>query len=285
MTLYRGETVASQNIALGGWGSGYAIESQKEYYSGTSSIEVHTDGYYAGGRIDFRPPVDITDALANRDDYLVFTVRFPSIEEGEDIGGGASPFPGGRPAGVPPGGSFSAGGSGGSSTGPAMSYFRVTAVVNGSNLVAEDQPIDIRRTESGWTTLSLPLAALKGARPSGRALLSRLLVFGDRPDQFYIGEIRTAIDDSDIILDEAPEEQTVNPGDLVQLTATAAGGLANLEFVWDFDKRDGIQEDAYGESVQHTYRDPGEYTVTLRVRDINGVKPELKEEVTVTVAQ
>jgi len=286
MTLYRGEPVSTQNITLGGWGSGYAVESQKEYYSGTSSIQIHTDGYYAGGRIDFTPPVDLTDALANRETYLVFTVRFPAIEADSDLGGAGPALPStDRPPGLGPSGPYAGGGAAGEATGPAMGYFRVVAVVNGMSLVADDQPIDIRRTESGWTTLSLPLAALRGARPSGRAMLSRLVVFGDRPDDFYIGEIRTAIDDTDIVFDEAPEDQTVSPGDLVQLNATANGGLANLEFVWDFDKQDGLQEDAYGETVQHVYTDPGTYIVTLRVRDINGVKPDLVQEVTVTVAQ
>jgi hypothetical protein len=290
-TLYHGDPVAGQGIALGGWGSGYAIQSQQEYYSGTNSIQIQTDGYYAGGRIDFTTPVDLTDALSDRDVYLVFTVRFPGLaDEGDvigDVGGpigpvtpGVGPYTGGTgPAGGAAGGT-------GDNAPPKMGFFRVVAMVNGANLVAEDQPIDLRKTDSGWTTLSVPLAAFKGPRPtSGKAMLTRLSLFGDRPDKFYVGEISARIDDEDIYLDVEPEEQAVFPGDSLQLSASANGGLANIEYVWDFDSKDGLQEDAYGETVTHSWKDSGTYTVTLRVRDINGVKPELKFEVPITVAE
>jgi hypothetical protein len=287
--LYRGETVASQNITLGGWGSGYAEQSQKEYYdpTGKNSIMLLTDGYYAGGRIDFSQPIDIGEVLNDHDGYLVFTVRFPGLSEDEDFSEGPSSLGPGRapgvPPGVPPGGAGPSGTDEG--TGPKIGFFRAVIVVNGLQLVAEDQPVDIRRTQSGWTTLSVPFAAFKGPRPTvGRAMLSRIIFSGDRPDTFYIGEITTRIDDSDIALDVPPEEQTISPGDTLQLTATADPGLANVEMVWDFDKRDGLQEEAFGETVVHSWKDPGEYTVTLRVRDINGVKPELREEFVMTVA-
>jgi hypothetical protein len=292
MALYRGESAESQGIKLGGWGSGYAVQSQKEYYSGQNSIELSTDGYYAGGRIDFTDPVDVTDAFSDRDVYLVFTVRFPGLpDEGEDIGGGPVYQPSiapGIPPGVPPGaGPYGGGGIGSTDqAGPQMSFFRVVAVVNGKELVAEDQPVDFARTESGWTTISVPFAAFKGSRPaSGKLTLSRLVLFGDRPDKFYVGEISTRIDDEDIYFDLEPDEQLINPNDQLQLTATAIGGLANIEYVWDFDKSDGLQEDAYGQTVTHSWKDPGEYTVTLTVRDINKVKPDAKVEVKITVAQ
>ena len=284
MTLYRGEPAASQNLILGGWGSGFAQESQRVSFSGSNSIEIHTDGYYAGGRIDFSPTVDLGDAFAERDTYLVFTVRFPALatdEEFSDFGPGAFP---GRPPGLPPG--AAPGGAGGDVTLPAVGFFRIVMVVNGVSLTAEDQPIDIRRTEGGWTTISIPLAAFKGTRPTGgRAALSRILIFGDRPEpnNFFIGEIRTTIDDAEITLEETPEEQFLNPGDQVQLMATASAGLASVEFVWDFDKTDGLQEEAFGEATVHSWRDPGDYVVTLRVRDLNGIKPELREEIPVTV--
>ena len=297
VTLYRGETAASQGISLGGWGSGKAVESQKENFSGSNSISVITDGYYAGARIDFQRPVDLLDAFSEKDGYLVFMLRFPSLPTDEETlgggGGGVGPGggrplgipPGGRPLGIPPGGGGAGTAASTDQTGPLVSFIRVAAVVNGITLVAEDQPIDTKRTEAGWTTVSFPLSAFKGRLPGGSAMLSRLIVTGDRPDFFYIGEIRTSLDENEIILEEEPEEQTVNPYDLTTLTVNATGGLANLEYVWDFDSKDGIQEDALGETVTHTWREPGTYTVTLRIRDINGVKAETKLEIPVVVAQ
>jgi len=277
MILYRGETAASQGLGVSGWGSGWINESQKYFYTNTNSLEVTTNGYYAGGRIDFLKPVDLTDAFADPQAYLVLLVRFPAIaDEGEEFGATGPEF-GPRGSGVP-------GQNSGTATGVRMGFLRVAAVVNGQQLIAEDQPVDVRRTEAGWTSLSFPLRALKGNRPTGRALLSRLIISGDRPEVFYIGEIRTAIDETDIYLEESPEEQTVSPGDLVQFVAQGAAGLANIEYVWDFNKTDGLQEDAFGELAYHTWREPGEYTVTLRIRDINGVKPTLQEEVPVTVS-
>jgi hypothetical protein len=278
--LYRGEPANTQNLQLGGWGSGYAIESQREYYSGTNSLEIHTDGYYAGGRIDFTPALNLTDAFLDPNTYLVFMVRFPALEADEgDVVGSVGP---GRPPGIPPG-MGSVGGSG-EVTGPAVGYLRVLIVANGATLVAEDQPIDLRRTESGWTTIGIPLSSFKGPKPASPVYFTRLLVFGDRPDTFYIGEIRTTVDNDEIVMEEPPEEQTVSPGDPMTLTARANGGLANLEYVWDFDKSDGLQEDAFGETVNHSWPDAGDYVVTLRVRDINGIKPEYREEFVAHVA-
>ncbi|MBW3621992.1 MAG: PKD domain-containing protein [Armatimonadetes bacterium] len=283
LSLYKGEPTQPQEITLGSWGSGIAVESQRYNFTGSRSIEVHTDGYYAGGRINFVQPVDLTDAFAERNAYLVMTIKFPGFgDDGEFLGDAPSGYGGGYGGygrGSVPGLSSTPG-----ATGPKMSFFRIVATVNGQELVAEDQPIDLRRTEAGWTTLSVPLAAFKGNRPSGRAMLSRLVVYGDRPDTFYIGEIRTSVDDAEIFLEESPEEQTISPYDQVQMTALASAGLANVEYVWDFNKEDGIQEEAFGETVYRSYTQPGDYRVTLIVRDINKVKPELREEFLVSVS-
>src|SRR5438876_3760170 len=53
ITLYRGEPTAGSNIELGGWGSGSATDTSAEAFSGSNSIKVNTDGYYAGGRLMF----------------------------------------------------------------------------------------------------------------------------------------------------------------------------------------------------------------------------------------
>jgi hypothetical protein len=286
MILYRGEKLDPNQVQLGGWGSGVALETQREFFTGSHSIEIRTDGYYSGGRIDFLQPVDITDALAEPNCYLVFTLRFRNLPEayayGSDVLGAQPAFPGFPGYGGSPYSPF--GLVPGEGTAPMTGFLRVILVVNGKKLIAEDQPVDPRRTENGWTTVAIPLKAFSGPKIEGRALLSRILIFGDRQDTMYLGELRTVVDDEEITVDPL-EDQVVSVGEPVELTAVASGGLATLEFVWDWDASDGIQEEAYGEIPQprKVYRKSGEYVVTLRVRDLNRVKPEAVVQTTIQV--
>jgi hypothetical protein len=295
VTIYAGEDPSSVGIVLGGWGSGAALLNSKQGITGPNSIEVRTDGYYSGARLDFTKPVDLSDAFATKYACLVLTMKFQGLgAEGETFGTTPyTPAPGmppgmpygprtGYPPGYPFGGSYGA--STGTSTSPIPSYLRVVMVVNGSKLTAEDQPIDITRIQDGILSLYIPLEAFQGTKPNRPALLQRLIIFGDRYSTFYLGEIRTAIDDEEITVDPL-DEMEVSTGDRVEFSATAQGGESLLEYVWDFDASDGIQEEAYGPVVTHVFRKPGDYTVTLIVRDINRVKEPAKTTVTIRVAQ
>ncbi|MGQ9525301.1 MAG: PKD domain-containing protein [Armatimonadota bacterium] len=296
MTIYAGEDPANAGIVLGGWGSGGALVNSKQGIVGPNSIEVRTDGYYSGARIDFTKPVDVTDAFSQKFACLVLTLRIPGLGgEGDTFTPttyaptGAPGMPYGPRTGYPgyPTGPYSPyGGQPGttSTTTPTISYLRVVMVVNGSKLVAEDQPIDYTRADQGILSVFIPLQAFQGPKPSNPALLERLLVFGDRSATFYLGEIRTAIDDEEITVDPL-DEMEVNTGDRVEFSATAQGGESLLEYVWDFDASDGLQEEAYGPVVTHVFRKPGDYTITVTVRDVNRVKTPAQAQVTVKVAQ
>jgi len=50
-----------------------------------------------------------------------------------------------------------------------------------------------------------------------------------------------------------------------------------LEFSWDFDLIDGIQVDEVGETTEHAYAEPGNYTVTLTVSDGDHVDSDTLE--------
>jgi len=60
-----------------------------------------------------------------------------------------------------------------------------------------------------------------------------------------------------------------------------------LKYSWDFDKSDGIQEDAIGARVSHVYTraspENKPYVVTLTVSDISGAKRPVSVETTVEV--
>lgn len=267
VVIYNGTPVADQNITLGGWGSGIATESTRTPYNNSHSITVMTDGYYSGARMVFNQPLDLTDAFADPNTYIQFVIQFPGYTPPEDILG----LPGAYGYGY---------GTGTEGIAlPATQYFRVTMKVNGVELMVEDHPLDVYKNENGWILVSIPLAAFKGPQPNGQALLSELMLFGDKTDQFILGEIRTVIDEDPIIV-EPIDLQSALVNDPTEWVAEAQGGLATIEYVWDFDASDGLQEEAFGPYAQKVYRttsppDEG-FIVTLRVRDIYGVKPEVQ---------
>jgi len=134
--------------------------------------------------------------------------------------------------------------------------------------------------EEGWFPIGIALGAFKGMPPN--AQIREIRLFGDAYGVFYVGEIRVATDPTPITGD-AGEEQIVAANDLVRLEARASAGITPLRYSWDFDARDGIQEDAVGRVVTTRYRRPGEYTVTLTVTDVFGLKKPFVATTKITV--
>jgi hypothetical protein len=260
VVIYQGTPVAEQKITVGGWGSGLASERASSptvpSFNGTQILQVSTNGYYSGARLDFQQPIDITDALAAPDTYLQFMVWFPNYVPPDDIT------------------ALSTYGTADLQGAPPTRFVRVVLVVNGQQLMVEDHPVNLLLVENGWVKIAVPLSAFKGTRPTGKAMLSRLLLFGDTSDQFNVGAIETITDNEEIVVEQI-DDQAATVFDPTEWVGEASGGLATLEYVWDFDDSDGLQEDALGNHVRHVYRtpksDPG-YTVTLTVRDKYGVK-------------
>jgi len=82
--------------------------------------------------------------------------------------------------------------------------------------------------------------------------------------------VRTATEDNPPTA-RAGSDRTVNANTLVTLDGSASTddhGITN--YAWDFDSRNGIQEDATGITVLHTYTEPGAYIATLTVTDTSG---------------
>lgn len=162
-----------------------------------------------------------------------------------------------------------------------MRQMRVVVVTTDGKQYEAVAPFDPPITDQeGWFPLGVALGAFKGLSPN--AQIREIRVFGDAYGVFYIGEIRIATDSTPISGD-AGEEQIVAANDLVRLEARASAGITPLRFSWDFDARDGIQEDAVGRVVTTRYRRPGEYTVTLTVTDIFGLKKPFIATTRITV--
>src|SRR5438067_8350846 len=78
--LYNGDPAATQGLALAGWGSGTAVEDRTKGYSGHPvSIRMTTQGSYAGARIVYTKPLDLTPQFTAPDSrfgFLNFIVQF-----------------------------------------------------------------------------------------------------------------------------------------------------------------------------------------------------------------
>jgi hypothetical protein len=305
VTLYRGDPTSGGGLRLGDWGSGEALDTSAEAFSGSNSIKLTTEGYFAGGRLIFEPPVDITQQFTDPSTFLEMAIKFlpgrfrntnnatngPYGAPGGPSGPGfARPGPPGFGAPGAPGGP-----GGGDSSDPAAALLiqpdtqrmRVQLLFDGGTAVAEDYPlIRFVTSEAGWVQVAMPFAIFKGAPQMASYRLQEMRIYGDAPDTFFIGQINT-VTDNDPISVEPLDEQTVAVNDRVDFVAQAEGGLSGLKYSWDFDKSDGIQEDAVGPRANHIYTKASPeghpYTVTLTVSDIAGVKKPVIVETTVEV--
>jgi hypothetical protein len=315
--LYNGTAVAAEGIRLGGWGSGLATEDRTYRTIGDNSIKVETNGYYAGARITFEQPRDMTDEKAKPDGFLEFIIRFqpgkPKPAAGSGSGAG---YPGSGGAGAPGasgfsglsggpemgigGGEFFGGGvPGGSGTTettitPDTRKMKVALVCEEGTFVASHFPVMLQPAqEEGWFSVAIPYVAFKGMEKATTVHLNEVRIFGDAKDTFWIGEIKTTTDDEPITVDPL-DDLEVSVGEAVEFRATASGGISPLNYSWDFDLSDSIQEDANGPGVVHVFRKesppvPGQagelqpYVVTLTVSDLSGAKRPVRRQTSVIV--
>lgn len=315
--IYRGDAPSTAGIRLAGWGSGIAVDAPTQGYSGSHSLRVSVDGYYSGGRVLFNTPLDLTPDVTNPNAFLEFVIQFqpaqikslasragtlPGTSGAAGIGGaipgsGNSGFSGGF-SGAAPGAGFGpeAGGFPGGFPGgdpnvpgqqviPDTRRLRVILVFEGAQAISHEHPLVTFPTPDGkWVRVAIPFAKFKSTAKLSRYMLKELRIFGDSPDTFFVGEIRTVVD-TDPISIEPMDEQVVAVGDNVVFTTKAEAGLSALQYSWDFDASDGIQEDAVGTRVAHIYKraspENAPYKVTVTVTDMAGVKKP--ERVTTTV--
>ncbi|MCS7309673.1 MAG: PKD domain-containing protein [Armatimonadetes bacterium] len=200
----------------------------------------------------------------------------PTTGTGRRTGGMLGGFPG-----MPGYGPYQGGYTAPTMTTRVMRQMRVVVVTADGKQYEAVAPFDPPLTDQeGWFPIGVALGAFKGLSPD--AQIREIRVFGDAYGVFYVGEIRVATDATPITGD-AGEEQIVAANDLVRLEARASAGITPLRYSWDFDASDGIQEDAVGRVVTTRYRKPGEYTVTLTVTDIYGMKKPFVATTKVTV--
>ena len=266
MSLFRGD---ANNIGLGAWGSGSVAASKDAVLVGSESLKFTTQGFYQGGRIDFKEPVDLTNALKNPQTYMRFQLRFTgsgSTQQGynDDTGQtstrAASPF-------------------------KNMRFLLVMADGTRYELI---RPVELPISEDpdAYAPLAFPLASLakkitQGGKPlptGDGAKLKQLAVFGDKYADFYVGEIGVITDQTEITVSPL-EDQIFFAQQSTPFVGNAEGGATTLRYSWDFDASDGIQEDAVGRTVSRVFPRVGSgkngqatYKVTLTVSDVDGIK-------------
>ncbi len=321
--LYVGGAAGAEGIKLGGWGSGMATADATYKTIGEASIKVETNGYYAGGRIEFEEPKDISAVKNDPFGFLEFVVKFQPGKKKERQQENNNPemgYPGsgGAPASPGSGGAFAEGGAPGEIGGfpgafpgggfpgapgaapaeeqlrPDTDFVKVQIKCEEGTFTATDFPnLMLPSAQDGWYSVAIPFVKFNGLDKVDTAKIQEIRVFGNYKDTFWIGEIRTTVDDEPINADPVDDEER-SVGELIEFRAQATGGLSPLQYVWDFDKSDGLQEDAIGQVVHKAFfkpspdapgrpGEPQPYLVTLTVRDLSGAKRSVRKECNVIV--
>lgn len=222
---------------------------------------------------------------------------FGGFSGGADLGAGG--FPGGDFGGL---GGFGMGGYGApggdltSVVKPDTHRLRVMMICEEGVFAASNYPVALYPSNvQGWFQVAIPFIAFKGLTEAPSCNLKELRIFGDYLDTFWIGEIRTTTDDEPIRVEPLPEDIDVVQGEPVEFIAQADGGLAPLEYEWDFNVADGPSVDATGPIAVNVFRTasrplPGNntgglqpYEITLTVRDLSGAKAPVTVKTFVTV--
>lgn len=317
--LYVGGAAGAEGIRLGGWGSGMATADATYKTIGEASIKVETTGYYAGARIEFEEPKDISAVKNDPFGFLELVCKFqpgkkkerqqrsndsemgyPGAVEMSGAAGASGAFGEGSSGefgmfgGFPGAPGATGGGAAAEQLRPDTEYVKVQLKCEEGTFTATDFPnLMLPSAQDGWYSVAIPFVKFNGLDKVDTAKIQEIRVFGNYKDTFWIGEIRTTVDDEPINADPVDDEER-SVGELIEFRAQATGGLSPLQYVWDFDKSDGLQEDAIGQVVHKAFfkpspdapgrpGEPQPYLVTLTVRDLSGAKRSVRKECNVIV--
>jgi len=308
--------IKDQGISVRGWGSGTISETDELAYEGTYSIRVSTRNFFQGGILEFANPVDLSSSFGDRNNLLRILVRpaDQSVTLGGPGGGGRGPgaaggpgglggpggppgglgaggggrpggFPGGGAPGGRPGGGAPGGAPGAAAASADTTLRNIRLIVTTSDGKKSEVYVPISTSGSGdrgWKSIAVPLQAISGLGDSNKAI-KEIAISGDAVTTFYVGDLRVFNDSTPISGDINYRTMNLALNDEVDLIGRAFGGSSILKYSWDFDDKDGIQEDAEGQVVHRKFRKPGNYTITLTVSDYFGLKPAFKTTAKATV--
>lgn len=296
-SIFQGASAQSTGITIGSWGSGSITEDQKTVYAGTESLRVVTHGQFQGASLRLAQPVDLGKFATQKTTYFQVALYVPTT--GTAAGGGLPGTPGGNEFGSGPGFGVPGGGRGGKggapgSGGPGVSTGGTTKPKTIENLrmvlvrttgkpMELLLPLNTAVLEGNWKLLNVPMNSLPGISPDN-AKVSEIRVFGDNPGILYVGRIGLVADSTPIKV-EPVVDMIVEAGKSYRYTASASGGATPLKYSWDWDNKDGIQEESIGRTVIHSYPHTGDFVGTLTVSDLYGNKAPVSVKFKVNVHQ
>ena len=271
-SVYSGQPAAASGVTLGAWGSGSCKESALNTYAGSYSLEITPKDLYAGGRIDFMAPVDITSSFNDPTSYLQLVTRFGGAQAGYDAFGmnisavGSTDIYGGT-----------------ARAGKQVRKVRIVLYLEDGSVVESQVDVaSFKLSEDGWMKLSFPLAVLKGKLELPAYKVKRLVITGDGSEPFYIGEIKTVRDNTPLEAN-AGEEMEVARLYANVFHGFAQTGASAVKYTWDFNAVDGVQEESVGDLIYHRFSQAGSFVVTLTVSDVFGLKKPSTSTISVKV--
>jgi hypothetical protein len=310
LIIYEGDAQkAPIPIILAGWGSGTAVETTEVTGIGPRVLKLASHGFYSGVRLEFGKPYDWSGFVGKANAFIELWLRptyvpqtQPTTTSASAYGGSVTPSvrgpaedeeePGVTRSGatrVGPGGVTLPGtqyGQAASAREPQFLAKKMRVMLQTDKGFAVAEPVSFTpgtRDERGWTYVAVPISMFKGQLSEN---VRRLMIFTDRPDVFYVSQIRLRLLKLGPISANVWSDPVVaKPGQIVNLTAQVDAGPTSYLVTWDFDDRDGVGVDAAGDSVIARYSKAGEYMVTYTVRDLIGVRPPVVGTIQVRVVQ
>lgn len=280
LDIYNGVMSASA-YTLFPIGSGSIKPDTNLAYTGTTSFSIATQGYYQGGGLALKTPVNLAPYLSNPDAYLTFAVYLPNNQNNGIPGyngrypgyGGPMGYPGFPPTGPTgfpgfpgyPGYPGARGGFNTSTRKAVLQNFRVELVTTNGKKTEALLPLSYASQNNNWYMLSIPVSALPGLSADD-AQIAQIRLFGDAPANFNVGRIAVVIDQSPVSGLSLPE-QLVGVGQMITYSVYPTAGIRPLKIWWDWDASDGIQLESEGRAVRHAYYVEGDYTATVMAMD------------------
>jgi len=316
-------TVTDQKITLKAWGSGTIAETDELAFEGIHSIRISTRNYFQGGLFALSVPVDTTAAYSDKTNQLRFVISIPTgstIMGGSGTKGGPTggPMTGGGVVGM--GGKSGTGGQGnaggnrnnrggnrpgqggmmgggiqgmggmqgmgggaGSNQDPAIRTIRVVVGTTDGKFAEAYIPVTTSPDAKGWRPLCVPLQALSGFDKTNKTIKS-VAISGDTTGSIYVGDVRIVKDSTPITVETNVTDLNLALGDEVELIAHGYAGSSVIKYQWNFGTTtDRTLIDAEGQVVKRKFRKPGEYTITVYVVDVFGLKTPGKATIKVKV--
>lgn len=310
-TLYSPfRTLGDQGINTKSWGSGTIAETDEFIYDGTVSVRVSSRNFYQGGIMEYSSPVSLAGAYADKTNLLRLTIMAPGY--GTQMTGGAAPPPAGGDRGI--GGQQQAGGGGGAgsggtgqmsgglsggeggaggggATGPeGPRVEKVRLVITTTDGLRSEAYLDLTsatRDDRGWMRAGVPLQAISGFDRTNKIIHS-IAISADKVSSVYVGEIDIQSDATPISVEPNIREANLALGDTMEFWANAFGGATPLKYEWTIvhtplsgQARPGVT--VTGQLIEYTFRQPGNYVITLTASDIYGLKEPQSSTINISV--